>query len=104
VAAVLAVPIHKDGAIMTNVLRVAPAEVGVEERLGKAPQSLGRGLKAAAADVELDAVFLLFLPQVHTSTKSSMGLQSMEIVINQKIDWWRAEVREGEENQANLRE
>jgi hypothetical protein len=59
------VPVDKDAAISTDVLRVSPAEVRVKECVRDAPQRLHRRLEAEPADVKLDASFLLRCVHLH---------------------------------------
>jgi hypothetical protein len=54
VAEVLTVAINKDAAIITNILRVPAAEVGVEEGVRQPTQCLHRCHEVVSADVEVN--------------------------------------------------
>jgi hypothetical protein len=58
---VLVVPVHKNAAVATSVLRVPAIEIRIEERVRDAAHRLHRCLEAVATDVELDVAFLRLL-------------------------------------------
>jgi hypothetical protein len=74
VVEVLAVPVHEDAAIMAHILSVPSTEGGIEERVRDAPQRLHQRLEVVAADVELDAAFLLLRVHVHSFDLAMEGV------------------------------
>jgi hypothetical protein len=61
VAEVLAITINEDAAIIAKVLRVAAAEVGVEECMRDTTKRLNGGLEPVATDIERGVPFLCLL-------------------------------------------
>jgi hypothetical protein len=62
---VLAVAVHKDAAIVADILRVPAADLGVKKRVRDSPECLHRRLESVPSDIELNVAFVSFSVLVH---------------------------------------